>query len=176
MTMTRLNSTWVGLAMVLVAANMAPAGAHGTGPRPLRVLFLCTGNSARSQMSEGLLRSLGGDRFQAFSAGTHPAARVNPLAVETMRQRGLDISSQHPKPLSGFAGQKFDLLVTVCDNAARECPNYPGAHMRLHWSEPDPAAATGTDEQKLVVFKQVADDLESRIRTLITAVELGEGK
>jgi arsenate reductase len=162
--------------MALVAANLAPAGAQGVSPRPLTVLFVCTGNSARSQMSEGLLRSLGGGHFQAFSAGTHPAPRVNPLAVETMRQRGIDISSEHPKPLAAFAGPKFDLVVTVCESAERECPNYSGARMRLHWSEPDPAAATGTDEQRLAVFKRVADDLESRIRTLIAGIELGGGQ
>ena len=132
-----------------------------------RVLFLCTGNSCRSQMAEGLLRHLGGERYEAFSAGTKPAARVHPLAVETMAERGIDISAHRPKLLDEFAGQTFDLLITTCDDANEECPCYPGARARLHWSLPDPAKATGTEEEVSAAFRSVADDLERRIGELL---------
>ncbi len=134
---------------------------------PKRVLFLCTGNSCRSQMGEGLLRELGGGEYEAASAGTRPAGRVHPLAVETMAERGIDISGQVPKPLEEFAGQTFDLLITTCDGANEECPYYPGAKARLHWSLPDPAAAVGTEAEVRAAFREVADDLERRIRELI---------
>jgi arsenate reductase len=133
---------------------------------PIRVLFLCTGNSCRSQMGEGLLRKLGGEAFEAFSAGTKPAERVHPLAVATMAERGIDLSGHTPKLLDAFAGQTFDLLITTCDSAKEECPYYPAARERLHWSLPDPAAATGTDEEVRAAFRAVADDLECRIREL----------
>jgi len=134
---------------------------------PIRVLFLCTGNSCRSQMAEGLLRHLGGEGYEVFSAGTKPAARVHPLAIETMRERGIDISGHRPKLLDDFEGQTFDLLITTCDSANEECPYYPGARERLHWSLPDPAAATGTQEEVRAAFRAVADDLERRIRAVI---------
>jgi arsenate reductase len=133
---------------------------------PTRVLFLCTGNSCRSQMAEGLLRHLGGDRFEAHSAGTEPAARVHPLAVETMAERGIDISSHRPKPLAAFEGQPLDLLVTTCDEANEVCPFHPNARQRLHWSIPDPAKATGTDAEVRAAFEAAADLLTERIRGL----------
>ena len=132
-----------------------------------RVLFLCTGNSARSQMGEGLLRHLGGDRFEVSSAGTQAAQRVHPLAVETMRERGVDISHQRPKSLADFAAQQFDLLITTCDEAQAACPWYAGAREQVHWSLPDPAAATGTDEEQRAAFRAVADELERRLRELV---------
>ena len=134
---------------------------------PQRVLFLCTGNSCRSQMAEGLLRHLGGDAYEAFSAGTEPAARVHPLAVGTMRERGIDISAQRPKDISSFDGQEFDLLITTCDEANEACPFYAGARERLHWSIPDPARAVGTDEQVRRAFRSAANDLERRIEDLV---------
>jgi arsenate reductase len=136
--------------------------------RSTRVLFLCTGNSCRSQMAEGLLRTLGGDRFEVASAGTQPADRVHPLAVETMRDRGIDISHHRPKTLATFEGQQFDLLVTTCDEANEACPFYPGARRRLHWSVPDPARATGTDSQVRAAFGRTADLLEERIPALLS--------
>jgi len=135
--------------------------------RPLRVLFLCTGNSCRSQMAEGLLRHLGGDRCQAYSAGTQPAAQVHPLAVETMRERGVDISGHRSKDLSVFEGEEFDVLVTTCDEANEACPYFAGARERLHWSLPDPAKATGTDEEVRRAFRDVADELTRRIEGLL---------
>lgn len=138
---------------------------------PKRALFLCTGNSCRSQIAEGLLRHIAGDRFEAFSAGTRPAQCVHPLAVETMRERGIDISHHRPKHLSEFDGQHFDLLITTCDSANEECPYYPGAKERLHWSIPDPASATGTEEEVRAAFRSAAHDLERRIRALVAEAQ-----
>lgn len=138
---------------------------------PRRVLFLCTGNSCRSQMAEGLLRHLGEGRYEVFSAGTRPAERVHPLAVETMAERGIDISAHRPKLLDEFAGQTFDLLITTCDSANEECPYYPGAKARLHWSLPDPAKATGTDEEVRAAFREAADDLQRRISELVAGTD-----
>jgi arsenate reductase len=128
-----------------------------------RVLILCTGNSARSQMAEGLLRHMGGTQFEVFSAGTKPVG-VNPLAIEAMREVGIDISKQRSKSVGEFAGQEFATVITVCDNAAEECPIFPGAPQRTHWSLPDPAAVSGTREEKLRAFRKVRDELERRIR------------
>jgi arsenate reductase len=128
-----------------------------------RVLILCTGNSARSQMAEGLLRHVGGGRYEIFSAGTKPVG-VNPLAIEAMREMGIDISTQRSKSVSEFAGQTFAAVITVCDSAAEQCPVFLGAPQRVHWSLPDPAAVSGTHAEKLAAFRQVRDELEQRIR------------
>jgi arsenate reductase (thioredoxin) len=133
--------------------------------RPMRVLFLCTHNSSRSQMAEGLLRSRGGARFVAMSAGTHPRG-VHPLAIRAMREIGIDISEaagHRAKSLQEFAGQPIDLVVTVCDEAAEECPFFPGARRQEHWSFPDPSAANGGEEERLAVFRQVRDAIGRRI-------------
>jgi len=123
---------------------------------PMRVLFLCTGNSARSQIAEGLLRRLGGDRFEALSAGTSPRPEVNPLAVEVMRAHGIDIAGHRPKDLTGI--DRVDVAITVCDNAKESCPVFPGARM-IHWSLPDP-----TDRAS---FEDTYAKLEERIRRFI---------
>lgn len=128
-----------------------------------RVLILCTANSARSQMAEGLLRALATDRFTVFSAGSAPSA-VNPLAVAALAERGIDISAQRSKSVAEFLGQPFDYVITVCDNAAERCPVFHGRARRIHWSLPDPAAAQGTDEERLAAFRAVRDDLEGRLR------------
>ena len=133
-------------------------------PKP-RVLILCTGNSARSQMAEGILRSLGGERVEAYSAGTHPSS-VNPLAVRVMQEIGIDISSQRSKSVMQFLKQSFDVVITVCDNAAEECPVFPGRVERIHWSFPDPAAVTG-DEPRLAAFRTVRDGLIARFRDFL---------
>jgi arsenate reductase len=130
------------------------------------VLILCTGNSARSQMAEGLLRHLGGGRYEVFSAGTKPVG-VNPLAMEVMREMGIDISAQRSKSVAEFAGQTFAAVITVCDSAAEQCPVFPGAPQRVHWSLPDPAAVSGTHEEKLAAFRQVRDELEGQIRLFV---------
>ena len=132
----------------------------------VRVLVLCTGNSARSQMAEGLLRRLGGKGYEVFSAGTKPVG-VNPLAIEAMREKGIDISGQRSKSVAEFAGQEFATVITVCDNAAEECPVFPGAPRRVHWSLPDPAAVSGTQEEKLGAFRKVRDELQRRIHVFV---------
>jgi len=129
-----------------------------------RVLFLCTHNSARSQMAEGLLRHLGGDRFEVHSAGTE-ATRVRPLAIKAMNELGIDISTQRSKTLDPYVDQRFDYVITVCDDANESCPIFPNATHRLHWSLPDPSKATGTETEQLGIYRQVRDDLRKRIDT-----------
>jgi arsenate reductase len=128
-----------------------------------RVLFLCTHNSARSQMAEGLLRDLGDDRFEAYSAGTE-ATHVRPLAIRAMNEIGVDISGQESKPLERYLAEPFDYVITVCDDANEACPFFPGATNRLHWSLPDPSAAEGTEEERLAVFRSVRDELRDRVQ------------
>lgn len=128
-----------------------------------RVLILCTGNSARSQMAEGLLRALEGGRFEVYSAGTRPA-RVREEAVEVMREAGVDISAQRSKAVEEFEGQEFDYVITVCDNARESCPVFPGRTERIHWSFDDPAAADGSREERLAVFRRVRGEIDARLR------------
>lgn len=128
-----------------------------------RVLFLCTHNSARSQMAEGLLRDLAGKRFEAASAGTE-ATHVRPLAIRAMDEIGVDISEQESKTLDRYLGEPFDYVITVCDDANEACPFFPGAERRLHWSLPDPSAAEGTEQERLAVFRSVRDALRDRIQ------------
>ena len=135
----------------------------------MRVLILCTGNSARSQMAEGLLRHMGGTRYEVFSAGTRPAG-VNRFAIEVMREKGIDISKQRSKSVAEFTGQQFATVITVCDRAAEECPIFPGAPQRAHWSLPDPAAVSGTGEEKLGAFRKVRDELERRIHSFVSSM------
>ncbi len=132
-----------------------------------RVLFLCTGNSCRSQMAEGWLRRLAGDRFDVASAGTRPAG-LHPDAVLVMREAGVDIAGHRSKNVSEFLQQPFDFVITVCDSAKEACPYFPGEVQRLHWSFPDPAAATGTHEERLAVFRQVRDQIAEHIRDFIS--------
>jgi arsenate reductase len=135
----------------------------------MRVLFLCTHNSSRSQMAEGLLQARGGAQFIVASAGTHPRT-VHPLAIRTMSEIGIDISEaagHYAKSLDAFSGQPMDLVVTVCDEAAEECPFFPGARRQEHWSFPDPSAATGTEEERLAVFRQVRDAISARLERFL---------
>jgi arsenate reductase (thioredoxin) len=129
-----------------------------------RVLFLCTGNSARSQMAEGLLRQLAGDQYEVFSAGTRPMG-LNPLAVEAMREVGVDISAQRSKHVSEFDGAAVSVVVTVCDHARESCPVFPSAGRMIHWSFDDPAAAEGSHDEKLAEFRRIRDLIAARIRT-----------
>ena len=142
-----------------------------------RVLFLCTHNSSRSQMAEGLLRARGGSRFDVFSAGTHPRA-VHPLAIRAMAEIGIDISESagyRAKGVEAFSGQPpMDLVVTVCDDAAEECPYFPGAHRQEHWGFPDPSAALGSEEERLAVFRQVRDAIAQRIGVFLEQTTGGE--
>ena len=128
-----------------------------------RVLFLCTGNSARSQMAEGLLRHYGGERFDVHSAGTRPS-HVNPFAVEAMRELGIDISTHWSKSVDEFTGQAFDYVITVCDRASEECPVFPAETRRVHWGFEDPAAVEGLDAEKLAVFRRVRDKIANRMK------------
>jgi arsenate reductase (thioredoxin) len=132
-----------------------------TGERA-RVLFLCTHNSARSQMAEGLLSHLAGDRFEAHSAGTE-ATLVKPLAIRVMDEVGVDISGQESKTLERYRGEHFDYVITVCDDANEACPFFPGAKNRLHWSFEDPARAEGSEEERLAIFRRVRDEIREHI-------------
>jgi arsenate reductase (thioredoxin) len=125
---------------------------------PTRVLILCTGNSARSQMAEAWLRYLGGSAYDVNSAGTHPTS-VNPLAIQVMAECSIDISQARSKSVTEFQGQPFDYVITVCDHAAEHCPVFPGKAVRLHWSFPDPAAVTGDVADRLQAFRNVRDGL-----------------
>ncbi len=127
------------------------------------MLFLCTHNSARSQMAEGLLQHLAGDRFEVASAGTE-ATSVRPEAIEAMAELGVDISGQSSKTLERYLGEPFDHVVTVCDDANEACPVFPGAKSRLHWSFRDPSRAEGSEEERLEVFRKVRDEIQGRIR------------
>ncbi len=133
-----------------------------------RVLILCTGNSCRSQMAEGLLRNLAGDRFEAFSAGTQPT-QVNPRAIKAMNELGIDISNQRSQSVENFLDQEFDYVITVCDAARETCPVFPNSKESLHWSFEDPAEATGTEEDIMKVFRKVRDQIRERLREFITS-------
>jgi ArsR family transcriptional regulator, arsenate/arsenite/antimonite-responsive transcriptional repressor / arsenate reductase (thioredoxin) len=135
-----------------------------------RVLFLCTHNSARSQMAEALLRHLSGGEVDAYSAGT-VATRVHPLAVAAMAEKGIDISRQRSKHMDELAGERFDYVVTVCDNAQESCPIVPGGPERIHWSIPDPSAVEGDDPSRLRAFRSASDELTTRIRYLLASIE-----
>ena len=127
-----------------------------------RVLFLCTHNSARSQMAEGLLRHLSRGRFEAFSAGTEATA-VRPFAIRAMGEFAIDISKQESKTLDRYVGEQFDYVITVCDDANESCPVFPNAKRRLHWSLPDPSVATGAEAEQLAAYRRVRDELMKRI-------------
>ena len=127
-----------------------------------RVLFICTHNSARSQMAEGLLRHLGKDRFEVYSAGTE-ATVVRPMAIQAMAELGIDISHEHSKTLDRYLGEPFDDVITVCDAAAEACPVFPGAARRRHWSFEDPSKATGSESEQLQVYRRVRDEIGTRI-------------
>ena len=131
-----------------------------------KVLILCTGNSARSQMAEGLLRHLAGDRLSVASAGVAPS-QVRPEAIEAMREIGIDISEQRSKSVDEFLKQEFDYVITVCDNANEQCPLFPGQTTRIHWSFEDPAAAPGDDAARLAVFRRVRDEIMKRLKDFV---------
>lgn len=128
-----------------------------------KVLFLCTGNSARSQMAEGFLRYMASEKFEALSAGTDPKS-LNPFAVQAMREVGIDISAQRSKGVGDFLGQPVQYVVTVCDNAKEKCPIFPATFKVIHWDLEDPAAAQGSEAEKLAVFRTVRDQIRERIK------------
>ncbi|NJK81219.1 MAG: arsenate reductase ArsC [Chloroflexaceae bacterium] len=132
--------------------------------QPIRVLFLCTHNSARSQMAEGLLRALGHGQFEAFSAGTEQT-RVRPEAIAVMQELHIDISGQTSKTLTQFLDQSFDAVITVCDSANESCPFFPHARNRRHWSIADPSGVQGSEAERLAAFRHARDDVRQRIET-----------
>ena len=136
------------------------------------VLFLCTGNSARSQMAEGLVKHFLGDRWEAFSAGTAPSGYVHPLAVQAMADLGIDISAQRSKSTDEFRDVDFDVVITVCDHAAQNCPVWPDEGRRKHLGFPDPAAATGSEQERLAAFRRVRDGLKQQVFAYLERFEV----
>ena len=135
---------------------------------PKRVLILCTGNSARSQMAEGILRRIAGDDFEVASAGVAPS-QVRPEAIKVMGELGIDISGHRSKSVDEFLGQEFDYVITVCDNANEQCPVFPGQTKRIHWSFEDPAAVQGDEPARLAVFRRVRDEIKARLEAFTQA-------
>jgi arsenate reductase len=130
------------------------------------MLFVCTGNSARSVMAEALVRQKGGDAFEVHSAGTEPKG-INPLTVKVLTEAGIDASWARSKSVTEYLGQEFDYVITVCDEARQVCPVFPGVHQSLHWGYEDPAEATGTEEERLAVFRRVFVQLGERINQFV---------
>ncbi|HZP58284.1 MAG TPA: ArsR family transcriptional regulator [Dehalococcoidia bacterium] len=150
----------------LALAPPAPAGAAAPSRRRPRVLFLCTGNSTRSQLAEALLRRLAAGSVDVHSAGSHPRA-VHPNAVRVMHERGIDISARRAKPLARFARRRFDYVITLCDRVREVCPDFPGGPERIHWSVADPAFEGDTDDESYPAFQRTADEIEDRVRFLL---------
>src|SRR5579875_158239 len=138
---------------------------------PLRVLFLCIHNSARSQMAEALLRHLSHGTIEAMSAGSRPAEQVHPLAVGAMKRAGMEMGQVRPKHFDAFLGQRFDAIITLCDRVREVCPVFPDDPERIHWSFPDPAQVTGSEEERIRAFEQISLQLATRIRLLIILLE-----
>jgi arsenate reductase len=137
----------------------------------IKVLFLCTGNSCRSQIAEAWLRTLAGDQFEVFSAGLEPHG-VNPFTTMVMEETGYDMSQHHSKHIDEFIGKvNFDFLITVCGNADERCPYFPGMGTRLHWPFVDPAAFSGPEEEKIALFREVRDQIKTRIQTWLDEEE-----
>jgi protein-tyrosine-phosphatase/DNA-binding transcriptional ArsR family regulator len=152
----------------LASAAGSPA-VRGRGSGRVRVLFLCTGNSARSQMAEALAERLSDGAVRALSAGSHPKP-LHPNAVRVMRARGLDLADHQSKHLSGYTSRRFDYVISLCDRVREVCPEFPGTPQTIHWSVRDPAREPGTDEQTLPAFERTAAELETRIGFLLDAI------
>lgn len=138
--------------------------------KKVQVLFICTGNSARSQMSEGLLRKMAGELADIYSAGTEPSDRVNSSAVKVMAENGIDISKHYPKKVGQFLGKDIDIAVTTCDGARKACPAFPGIVMNYHWNLEDPAAADGTEEERMGVFRKTFAEISERAAELMEVI------
>src|SRR5688572_16348060 len=133
--------------------------------KPYKFLFLCTGNSARSILGEYLLRQMDQSRFEVFSAGSFPTGKVNPVAIQVLKDvYDIDASEARSKSWEEFSGVEFDFVITVCDNARESCPVWPGQPIVAHWSSPDPAAVEGSDEEKYRAFRDVASDIHRRLQ------------
>ena len=166
----RLESELADLESTIAAAGIAAAGGPATRRRPMsdsiRVLFVCTHNSARSQIAEALLGQFGGTDFEARSAGTE-ATRVNPFAVKALAELGIDWSGARSKVITEFLDQRFEYVITVCDRARETCPVFPGSENTLHWGLDDPSEVTGTDEVRLAAFRRTAVELATRLRPFV---------
>ena len=143
---------------------------HEAGTAPVRILVVCTGNSARSILGEAMFRHLGGELVEVHSAGTHPSV-VNPLATRVLEEAGVATDGLRSKSVNDFLGQRFDYVITVCDDARDACPVFPGVHETMHWSYPDPAKAEGTDEQRLAAFRSVLTSMGQRIHSFLPLAE-----
>ena len=161
----RLNYKQIQDSLQSVGAALLPIALTKSDQQrlPVRVLFVCTHNSARSQIAEGLLRTMGSKRVQAFSAGSEPKP-VHELAVRVMQEHNIDIQSQRSKGLETVTGEDFDYVITVCDRARENCPIFPGEPVHIHWSIPDPASTEGSEEERLKRFRAVADQLTERVK------------
>jgi arsenate reductase (thioredoxin) len=144
------------------------------GRAPIRVLFVCTGNSARSQIAEAILKRLGGRDFDVSSAGTHPGG-VNPLTIRALGEIGIDWSAARSKSVDEFLDQSFDYVITVCDQAREVCPVFPGARTSVHWGFDDPAAAVGTDEERMLVFRRVLGEINLRTMPFVEVARRAHG-
>jgi arsenate reductase len=150
----------------MTVETQAPAGPAPVAPAPIKVIFICTGNSARSQMAEALLRHAGEGRFEVVSAGVTPRP-VHPMTITALAKVGIDIAGARSKPVGGFLGQRFDYVITVCDRARALCPVFPGGSQTLHWGIDDPAEASGTDRERQAAYDRALRELAGRIHALI---------
>ncbi len=141
---------------------------------PIRVLFVCTGNSARSQMAEAVLRRLGGDDFEVFSAGTEPRD-VHPFTIRVLAESGIDWSGARSKSVAEFLDRSFDHVITVCDKARQTCPVFPGEHASHHWGLEDPAAVEGTEEERLAAFRRTLGLISTRMRPFVEVARRSAG-
>src|SRR5918992_4986295 len=172
-----------GELLVSAGASLHPGLASAVGSHPgrgrglarARVLFLCTGNSARSQMAEALAEQLSAGVVRAASAGSHPKP-LHPNAVRVMRERGIDLAGRRSKHLSEFAGRRFDYVISLCDRVREVCPEFPGGPALIHWSIPDPSREPGSDEETLPAFERTAAEIETRVGFLIEAINATPGR
>lgn len=137
--------------------------------KKIKVLFVCTGNSCRSQMAEGLLRHMGGDRFEVYSAGTHPS-RVHPMSIRVMKELGINISTHTSDPLDKYFGHGINYVITLCDNAREFCPTFPGKSKKIHWSIADPFRSWKNDHKIIGRYRQTRDDIQERLEQLIELI------
>jgi arsenate reductase len=164
----RLDSELTDLELTIQAAGRArrPREGEAMPPEPIRVLFVCTGNSARSQIAEALLRDFGGPEFEVFSAGTEPKG-VNPCTIRVLAEVDIDWSGARAKSVTEFLGQPFDYVITVCDRARQSCPVFPSNHNSMHWGLDDPAEVEGADERKLEAFRRTRIEVATRLRPFV---------
>lgn len=170
----RLEGELADLEMTIAAAGRARRR-RPMADRPIRVLFVCTHNSARSQIAEALLRDYGGAAFEAFSAGTE-VTRVNPLAIRVLAEDGIDWSGGRSKAITEFLDQRFDYVITVCDRARETCPVFPGSQNTMHWGLDDPSEVQGTDEERLAAFRRTKLEVATRLRPFIEVALRAAGR